>query len=83
MATTSRWSLRRLRTGLTGMLILAIGFVLLPLPGPGTVVLLLGLTYLRRDYPWADRALARVRGWSALAAPSRFVAKIRRRARRP
>jgi hypothetical protein len=81
MTRARRWSLRRLRTGLTGMLILALGVVLLPLPGPGTVVLLLGLTYLRRDYAWADRALARVRGWSVVAAPSRFVARIRRRSR--
>lgn len=43
---------------LAGMTILALGIVLLPLPGPGTLVVALGLGVLSVEFAWARRGLA-------------------------
>ncbi len=56
----SRIAVRLLRMG-CGSLILVIGVVLLPLPGPGWLVIAIGLGILARDVAWAERALERVR----------------------
>ncbi|MCB2223010.1 MAG: PGPGW domain-containing protein [Actinobacteria bacterium] len=76
-----RGRVRRWGAGVLGLSIVAIGLVLMPLPGPGTVIVLLGLAYLRRDYAWADRMLARVRGWTAIAIPERLLSRVRGRRR--
>lgn len=39
--------------GLVGLLILVIGIILLPLPGPGLLVCLLGLLVLSLEFEWA------------------------------
>ena len=51
------------RIGVTvlGVLVIAIGIVLLPLPGPGWVIIFGGLGILATEYPWAARLLSRVR----------------------
>ncbi len=43
------------------MAVIAVGVVLLPLPGPGWLVIAGGLTLLARDVAWADRLLFMVR----------------------
>ena len=58
----------RLAVAIVGWSIIALGIVLMPLPGPGTVLVLVGLSVLQREYAWAGRALTRVReGTGALA----------------
>jgi uncharacterized protein (TIGR02611 family) len=51
------------RIGITavGVLVIAGGVVLLPLPGPGWVVIFLGLGLLATEYAWAARLLRRSR----------------------
>ena len=44
-----------------GFLLLILGIALLPLPGPGWLVIAAGLTVLAQDIAWADRALRFVR----------------------
>lgn len=44
-----------------GFLVLVAGIAMLPLPGPGWMVIALGLAILARDVAWADRALRYVR----------------------
>lgn len=44
-----------------GATMLLIGLALLVLPGPGLLVVLLGLALLARDIPWAARALEAAR----------------------
>jgi uncharacterized protein (TIGR02611 family) len=44
-----------------GSLVLVLGAILLPLPGPGWVVIALGLGILSKDVAWAERTLDRVR----------------------
>ena len=47
--------------GVSGTTTVALGVVLLPLPGPGMVVILVGLTILSREFPLAARALEKAR----------------------
>ena len=51
------------RIGVTvlGGLVVAIGIVLLPLPGPGWVIIFGGLGILATEYTWAARLLQWVR----------------------
>ncbi len=46
-------------TGVTfvGGLLVVLGIILLPLPGPGTLVVLMGLGVLGTEYAWARRAV--------------------------
>lgn len=57
------WRHAVLRMGrmIGGSIVVIIGIILLPLPGPGMVVIAVGLTILARDVAWADRLLQRVR----------------------
>jgi uncharacterized protein (TIGR02611 family) len=57
------------RTAL-GVTVTVAGIALLPLPGPGTVVILLGLALLARDHEWAARLLDRARRIGARAGQS-------------
>lgn len=52
------WRMARI---LAGTLVLVLGVILLPLPGPGWLVIAIGLTILSRDVPFAHRMLERVR----------------------
>jgi uncharacterized protein (TIGR02611 family) len=51
------------RIGVTiiGGLVVAIGLVLLPLPGPGWLIIFAGLGILATEYPWAARLLSSMR----------------------
>lgn len=49
--------LRRFIITVIAVLMLAVGFVLLVLPGPGLIVLLLGVALLSIEYPWAKRLI--------------------------
>ena len=51
------------RVGVTvlGGLVIAIGIVLLPLPGPGWVIIFGGFGILATEYPWAARVLRTLR----------------------
>lgn len=52
------------RIGVTavGVLVIAIGVLLLPLPGPGWLVIFAGLGLLATEYAWAARLLGWLRG---------------------
>jgi len=63
-ATVSRSAvrhLRRLAIGVIGVTILAIGFAMIVLPGPATVVIPLGLGILAVEFAWARRMLERLK----------------------
>jgi uncharacterized protein (TIGR02611 family) len=51
------------RVGITvlGLAVVAVGIVLLPLPGPGWLIIFGGLGLLASEYSWAARLLARAR----------------------
>lgn len=56
---------KRIAVGIVGGIIVIVGIVLMPLPGPGIAVVLAGLAVLATQFPWAqdllDRARDRVR----------------------
>jgi uncharacterized protein (TIGR02611 family) len=51
------------RIGITvvGAAVLAVGIVLLPLPGPGWLIIFAGLGLLASEYAWASRLLGHAR----------------------
>ena len=53
--------LRRVVVLIVGGAILLTGLVMLVTPGPGLVVILVGLATLASEFPWARRLLTRVR----------------------
>lgn len=48
----------------------AVGVILIPLPGPGSLVILAGLSILGREFPGARRAADQGKGWANAALTS-------------
>jgi uncharacterized protein (TIGR02611 family) len=44
---------RKIVTGFVGWLVLLVGIVLIPYPGPGWVIVFIGLSLLAREFEWA------------------------------
>ncbi len=58
------WTLkqaRRLIVAVVGFTILAIGVAMLLLPGPGMLIIALGLAILAAEFVWARRLLRRIK----------------------
>lgn len=51
---------RRLARMTSGFAVLGLGVALVPLPGPGLVVVAAGLAILARDFTWAERTLVNI-----------------------
>jgi uncharacterized protein (TIGR02611 family) len=47
----------RITVGLVGLTIIVIGIILLPLPGPGWLIIFGGLFVLSTEFEWAERLL--------------------------
>ena len=58
----ARKAARKTAITLGGTTTVAVGLVLIPLPGPGTLVVLAGLGVLGKEFPAAKRASARITG---------------------
>jgi uncharacterized protein (TIGR02611 family) len=58
----------RITVGVVGLTIIVIGIILLPLPGPGWLVIFGGLFVLSTEFEWAERLLEyardKVRAWT-------------------
>jgi uncharacterized protein (TIGR02611 family) len=67
-------SVRRSIVFLIGSTVLLAGVLMLVLPGPGIVVIIVGLAILATEFAWANRLLTRARDRAA-----RVAAKLRRR----
>ncbi|MEV8514833.1 TIGR02611 family protein [Dactylosporangium sp. NPDC051484] len=63
-----------------GTLIIAVGVVLLPLPGPGWVIILSGLALLAMEFRWARRLLYFTREqllrWTRLVREGSWLVRI-------
>ncbi len=59
----------RITVALVGVTIIVIGVILLPLPGPGWLVIFAGLFVLSTEFEWAERLLEyardKVQAWTA------------------
>ncbi|MCB0949729.1 MAG: TIGR02611 family protein [Mycobacterium sp.] len=51
----------RISVGVVGLLVLGVGIVAIPYPGPGWAIVFVGLAILATEFDWARRLLAYVR----------------------
>jgi len=52
---------KKLVVGVVGVTILVIGLVLLVMPGPGLIVIILGLGILATEFVWAQKLLKKTK----------------------
>ena len=64
----TRATLRATVLTVAGRLLTLTGIVLFPLPGPGLLLIFLGLLLLAEQYDWAARRVQRLRGAALLSA---------------
>ena len=64
----ARRAWRRLATFTAGWTVIVVGIILLPLPGPGTLIILGGVSLLAQEFRWARRLKLIVlrRAWTIL-----------------
>jgi uncharacterized protein (TIGR02611 family) len=73
---------KRIAVTVVGFVVLLAGLVMMVTPGPGIVVILIGLAILATEWAWAERALDRAKqtGGGALriatASPLRIVLSV-------
>lgn len=53
--------LRRLAIGLAGSVVVVVGLILVPLPGPGWAIVFAGVALLGTEFSWAERLLQEAR----------------------
>jgi uncharacterized protein (TIGR02611 family) len=69
----------RLAVLVVGLLVALVGVAMLVLPGPGWLVIILGVAILATEYAWAHRLLQRVRRWAERAKDLALDPRRRRR----
>lgn len=68
-----RWigrNAKRIAVFIAGVVVVAAGVAMLVLPGPGLVVIILGLGILATEFVWAERALDKAKAKAKSAAAS-------------
>ena len=78
---TPTW-LRRPVVTMVGVVLISVGLVLLVLPGPGLLVMAVGLAVLATEYPAAQRLLDRLKASPPVAAARVRLARFRDRRQR-
>jgi uncharacterized protein (TIGR02611 family) len=70
----------RIGISVFGLAVVVVGVLLLPLPGPGWLIIFAGLGMLATEYDWAARLLRRARwlvaGWTQWAARQEVWVRI-------
>jgi len=61
MGSAVKATVKRYSIATVGFLVLAIGVLLMPLPGPGVLIVLLGVLILATQFEWAERRVEQVR----------------------
>jgi hypothetical protein len=74
--TAGAW-VRRVAVTVVGVALLAVGVLLLVLPGPGLLLVLAGLVVLANEYPWARRWTEPVRRQAVAAAKASVATRLR------
>lgn len=81
MSDVVRWigtSGKRIAVTIVGFTLIALGLVLLVLPGPGILLIVAGFAVLGTQYAWAQRALEITKGYAKRAG-----GRLRRRPPEP
>ena len=55
-------SIRRMAIGIAGSIVLVIGIIAIPYPGPGWLIVFTGLAILATEFAWAQRVLDFAKG---------------------
>ena len=76
-------TVRRVVVAVVGSTILALGVVLIVLPGPAFVVIPVGLAILALEFEWARRLLRRARALAPSSKPAASAASPEGEKRRP
>lgn len=74
--TAAGW-IRRVAVTVVGVVLIAVGVLLLVLPGPGLLLVLAGLVVMANEYPWARRWTAPVRRQAIAAAKASVATRLR------
>lgn len=53
---------KKLSVGIVGIIVLLVGIVAIPYPGPGWLIVFAGLAILATEFEWAQRVLDKARG---------------------
>jgi uncharacterized protein (TIGR02611 family) len=65
--------------GLAGLLIVLVGLALVPLPGPGWLIVVCGVVVWASEFAWAERLrdwlVERLRVWTAWLSPQAWYVK--------
>ena len=69
---------RRFAVAVTGFTLVVVGVVLVVLPGPGVLVVALGLAVLATEFTWAARALRRTSSAASTATGAMNAGRLRR-----
>ena len=54
-------AVKRFAVGTVGFVVVALGIVLMPLPGPGVLIVLVGVLILSTQFEWAERRVEQVK----------------------
>lgn len=70
----------RVAVGALGAAVVALGIVLIPLPGPGWLIVFAGLAILATEFVWAERLLQfarrQVHGWTEWVTRQSLVVRL-------
>ncbi|MBC8091339.1 MAG: TIGR02611 family protein [Pseudonocardia sp.] len=70
----------RIGVGVLGALVLALGIVAIPYPGPGWAIVFVGLAILASEFAWAKRVLHYARGkydaWTAWLGRQSMIVRL-------
>jgi len=72
---------RKVAVLIVGSAVILVGVVFLPLPGPGSVVIVAGLAILAQEFSWAKRWLATARQY-VVTAVEKARLKLKRKGER-
>ncbi len=68
---------RRFVVTIVGFAVLALGVVLLPLPGPGFIVVVLGLIILATEFVWAQRLVVKAKKQAISVQEAAVASRLR------
>lgn len=54
---------KRIGTGIVGAIVLVVGIIAIPYPGPGWLIVFAGLAILATEFAWAQRVLDFAKGY--------------------
>lgn len=60
--------LRKIGIFVAGAVVVITGVILMPLPGPGLLIVIAGLMILATEFAWAERHLSRVKDYAKRTA---------------